>query len=185
MFRILVSTKKRELKLCILLRISSRVTTLLEIINFLKVTTMKISFTSGLTIFFYLDAEYFDSLAFVFVSVNVSNIFTCLKGFSSFLQSSSPDSKDAKGINSVAYIRAPAIGSTCTRDSYAKNISAEDISSAGGVYVKGTIVRGTYTESIYVHDASAIKYLEMHLQSFQILEVKLFETGLEIGVKTG
>ena len=182
---IFVSSKKRELKPCALLETSSGVTTLLEVINSSGVTTMNTSFTSGPAIFSCLDAGYSDILASVSASVNASNMSTRSGGFLGFPRPSSSDGKGAKSTDKVACIGAAGIGSTCTRDTCARGTDAGDTSFAGGVCVKGAFVGGACAESTYAGGASAIEHSEMHLQSFRISEVKLFETGLETGVGAG
>ena len=146
---------------------------------------MNTSFTSGLAIFFCLDAGYLDILASVSTLVNASNMLTHSKGFPSFLRPSSSDGKGNKGTNRVACIGTANIGSTCTRDTCARAIGARDTSSARGACVKGAFVRGAYVESICARSVGAVEHLEMYLQFFRILEVKLFGIGLETGIGAG
>ena len=182
---IFVSSKKRELKPYVLLGTSSGVTTLSEMINSSRVTTMNTSFTSSPAIFFCLDEGYSDILASVSVLVNASNMSTRSGGFPGFPRPSSSDGKGAKGTDRIACIGAAGIGSTCTKDTCARGTGAGDTSSAGGAYVKGAFVGGACAESTCASGASAVEHSGMHLQSFRILEVKLFGTGLEIRVGAG
>ncbi len=131
---------------------------------------MNTSFTSGPAIFSCLDAGYSDILASVSASVNASNMSTRSGGFPGFPRPSSFDDKGAKGTDRVACTGVASIGSTCARGT-----GAGDTSSAGGACAESTCAGG----------ASAVEHSEMHSQSFQILEVKLFRTGLETGVGAG
>ena len=159
--------------------------TLSEVINLLGVTTMNTSFTSGPAIFSCLDVGYSDILAFVSASVNASNMSTRSGGFPSFLRPSSSDGKGAKGTDRVAYTETAGIKSNYTRDTCARGTSARDTFFAGGACVKGVFVRGACTENTCAGGASAIKHSGIHSQFFQILEVKMFGTGLETGVRAG
>lgn len=176
---IFVLSNKGGRKPYILFRKSLRIANFLEIINSLKVTIMKTSFTSGLTIFSCLDTECFYSLVFVFLLINAPNISTCFERFFSFLQPSSPDDRSTKSTNKVACIRAANIVSTYIRDTCAKSTNAKNTSFAGDVYIKNAIIKGAYTENTYVKNVSTVKNLGIHLKSFLILEIKLFDTGLE------
>lgn len=63
------------------------------------------------------------------------------------------------------------LGDAYTRGSYIKSASTE------GAYIAGTC-NSTCSETICISGPSAIERLKIHLQFFQILEVK--DTGLEI-----
>lgn len=91
--------------------------------------TMKTSFISSLAIFSFIDARYLDSLASVFVFVNILNIIPYSKSSLGFLQPSLFNSKSTKSINKIAYIRSDNIRSTCIRNIYAKSIYTRDIFS--------------------------------------------------------
>lgn len=65
------------------------------------------------------------------------------------------------------------------RDICVKSNCIEDVSN------KDRFVRSTYTENNCTKSISIFKYLEMHLQFFQVLGVKLFETGLETKILAG
>lgn len=54
---------------------------MLEILNFLRIIILKISFASSLAISSYLDIQYWDSLIFISLLVNTSNILTYSKNF--------------------------------------------------------------------------------------------------------
>ncbi len=84
-------------------------------------------------------------------------MLSCFKGFLGCLQ---PRSLSVKDIN----IRGASVGST---------------------FAVKACVRGTCIESTCVNSVNAVKYSEIHLQSFWILKVKLFNTGLEIRVGAG
>ena len=111
--------------------------------------TINISFTSGLVIFSYLNAGYFNILLFVSALVNASNISTRFGHFPRFLRPSLSDDKGVKGINRVAYTGTAGIGSTYIRDTYARGTGAGDTFSARGACVKDVFVGGTCAESTY------------------------------------
>lgn len=67
------------------------------------------------------------------------------------------------------YIKAP-----CARDVYIKSVFIGVVCNSNAC-IKVTCARS----------ASAVKHLGLYLQSFQILEVKLFRTGLGTKVKVG
>lgn len=110
--------------------------------------TIKISFINGLTIFFHSKLRYLNSLAFVSLSIKVSNILTCSRDFLDFLQlylifntkgtkgtnldtmlacssyfldslqSSLSDDKSVKNIDRGIWIKATSIGTTCIKNTY-------------------------------------------------------------------
>lgn len=84
---------KQKLKTYILLKIFLRVTTISRVTNSSGITTLKISFMSGLAISFYLDAGYWNSLVFVSLLVNTLNILTFSGSFLDCLQLESFDNK--------------------------------------------------------------------------------------------
>lgn len=134
-----------------------------NMINFLKVTTIKIFFTSGLAIFSYLNIGYLDSLIFVSVSLNGSNISTCFDKFLDFLQPSLFNDRDAKHIKKVTYIVVVNITNTSTRNTYTRSIGAEDISSTKGTYGKDAFIGNAYTKNTYIRGANTIEYSKIHL----------------------
>lgn len=69
------------------------------------------------------------------------------------------------------------IGNVSIRDTYRQGVCIDNISS------KKTYARSTYIGDIYMDSNDAIESLEIHLQSFQILEAKLFSTRLETGIE--
>lgn len=89
------------------------------------------------------------------------------------------------------------IGAADAKDASAKGFGAKSasIKNAGtkiicikDTYIKSTCFRdacndGACTEGTCARSVSAVKQLEMYLQSFWISEVKLFETRLETGVR--
>lgn len=66
------------------------------------------------------------------------------------------------------------------------DLFAAEGADAKNAYTKSTksvCTRSVCIKNSYVENVSAVEYLEMHLQSFQIPKVKLFETRLEIRVR--
>lgn len=145
--------------------------TLSEITNFLWVITFKTFFKSGTAIFFWWDAGYLDSCIFVFLLAYAPNILTSFWGF---LSSKQPDLLVLGGVDvestcikifkdicgKFPYIGDASIGDTCHRD----------------VCISNTSTKRTCSSII------AIELLEINLQSFLILKVKLFSTWLDIEV---
>lgn len=80
---------------------------------------------------------------------------------------------------------ALSIESFCIRNIYTRNIGAINLSLTVGVYIKSAFVKAIYSKNIYAKSAYTIKYSKMHLQFFQILEIKLFETRLETKIGVG
>ena len=105
---------------------------------------------------------------------------TCSKGFSGFPRPSSSDGKGAKGTDRVVCTRAASIEST-----YTSGTGAGDTFSTGSACVKGAFVGSACAESTCTGGASIVEHSRIHLQFFQILEVKLFGTGLETKVGAG
>lgn len=166
MFKIFASSKKWELKPYTLLRTSSEMTTLLEIISFLKVMTIKLSFTNGPTIFSCLDARYLNNLVSISALINASNMLTHFGNFSGFPWPSFFDGKGTKGTNRVVCIETADIKSIYTKNTYAKSTDIKNIFFAKSIYIKHAIVRSACIKNIYIGDASAVEHLKMHLQSF-------------------
>lgn len=158
-----------------------------KVINFLEMTILKTLFLSSPVIS-------------VFLLVNVSNLSTCFKSFLSFLQLCLINTRSAKDadirnicnkgvIIGSTYTRITCIESVCLKDIYIKGISFKNacIKSAGtkATYIKSTFVGVAYIKNICAGNTSIINHSKIHLQSFPILEVKLFQTGLENKARVG
>lgn len=91
MHRSFILSIKRGLNTCVLLGISSGVTTYAEVTTFLGVTnssgvtTLKTSFASWPAFFSSLDAGYSNSLASASPTISASNMLTRFEGFPGFL----------------------------------------------------------------------------------------------------
>lgn len=87
-----------------------------------------------------------------------------------------------KVINIVnTYTRSSSTTNICFRKTGIKNTYTKKI-CAKEVYIKGIFVRASCAKTNYTKNTSIVKYLGMHSQSFQILEIKLFKTRLKIEV---
>lgn len=73
-----------------------------------------------------------------------------------------------------SYTRSACIRDSCVRDTCIGDTSAYTASA----YTKSTYAKNAFfVKSAYISTDNAIKHLEIYLQSFRILEVKLFGTG--------
>lgn len=131
-----------------MLKIFLKIITLLGITNSLRIIILEMFFLNSLVIF-------------VFLLVNISNLLTYFRGFSSFLQlylsttkhvkSADWDiiltwpklfnSKNTRNIVRSTYIEVANIGSIYIKNIYAnKDTSAKKSSFARGTYIKGVFV---------------------------------------------
>lgn len=53
---------------------------------------------------------------------------------------------------------------------------------ARAFYIKGIDIERAYNESTCISSPGAVKYLEMHLQSFWILEVEDIRLKIQVGI---
>lgn len=120
---------KQKLKTYILPNISSKVTTLLGVTNYLGVTTLKTAFASGLTISPCLDVGYLNNLASVSPLINVSNMLTYLWDFLDYLQLGLFGMKSINVENTCT--RGTCIGDTYTEDVYIGRACTESICVSG------------------------------------------------------
>lgn len=89
-----------------------------------------------------------------------------------------------------ASIRVICIGSTYFSNICARGICARNVFSAINTCIKTAGHQNTYLkdigkESTCIGGAGAVKHSKIHFQSFLILEVELFRTGLMTGVRVG
>lgn len=141
-----ILSKKRELKISLLLEIFLWMMICLEVMIFTGMTnssrmkTLKKSFLDSSAIFSYLNTKYWNSWASLFLSVNISNLFdrniilTCFEYFLGYLH------LILFGVNGAN------IGRAYTRGTYASSIYAKDIC------IRRTYIRSTYIGSIYIGD---------------------------------
>ena len=194
---------------CLLLKILSRVTTLLEVTNFARST-------SCLVIFSCLDVKYLDNLISLSLLVYAPIMLTYFKSFPSFLLFLLTKKKDAKGTDvsglwlssacagyffikgagtEGAYIADTCIGKACIGSTCIGSISITCACIKDASIKKTCIkrVESTYSKDAYAEvscagDArgvSAINSLGIHSQSSQILELRQCSTILKIGVRAG
>lgn len=112
-----------------------------------------------------LNAGYLDSLAFVSLLVNTSNILRYSESFLGYLQPKSFNTKSTHAKN--VYIKGAFEGNT----------------SANNVYIGKKCIKNTSIGIAYINITGIIKRLKIHLQSFWILEIK--NARLEIQKEVG
>lgn len=107
--------------------------------------------------------------------------------FPGFLQSCSTNIRGAKGVNvGIICIRGSCVRSTyikvfCSKITCVENVNIGDICGRNacikGVGSESTGIRGTSIKNSYIKSTDAIEYSKIHLQSFLISKVKLFDKG--------
>ena len=87
------------------------------------------------------------------------------------------------------YIRSSGTKGDCIRGTYTRDTYISNTYDVG-TYIRYTGIEGTYNINIYIiHTCigciNAVKHIEIYLQSSQILELRLFGTGLETIIRIG
>lgn len=130
MHKFFISFTRRKLYFYVLLEIFlgvtslSKVEILSKITNFLDLTILKTFFASSLVIF-------------VFLPVNLSNLFTCFRSFLGFLQ------------QCLTSIKSSDITKICTRQTCANSAYITDFST----YASNVCIEGAGTKSTYIRGA--------------------------------
>lgn len=132
-------------------------TTLLKITNFSELTTC-------LTIFFYLDMKYLNSLIFLFLLVYAPNILIYSKGFLNSLPSLSTKKKSAKNTD----VGSSWLGNTFARDYSIKDASIKDI------YITDIYIRKTSTGNTYI---GSISVIFAYIKSISTKEISIENTN--------
>lgn len=138
---------------------------------------------------------------------NRNAILSYFRHYLGYLQASLFSIKDADAKSACArsiYIRNACSRNICTkgictRDVYAKDACIRDIcmrvtyiehifavgACARKVYIKSAYIKSIYVRDTFIRGVGTIYCLRIHLQSFQILEVEQYDTGLETKVEVG
>lgn len=111
---------------------------------------------------------------------NENVVLTSSRGFLNCLQACLAKIKNVKSDD----IRGACTQSTC----FMENMSAGHAYSIEVTYVWSFYIKNVCARDVCIGDicdVNTVKCLEIYLQSFQILEMRLFSTRLEIRVETG
>lgn len=106
---------------------------------------------------FGLDAIYLDSLAFLFLLVNMLNLLNTIwiysRYFLGYPWSYLISNKSIKNTNRDSYIKATNIKYIYIRNIYIKNICTSDI-SAKNIYIKSAFIKSIDGKSVYIKSDS-------------------------------
>ena len=169
-----ISFTKPELKICVLLKTSSEVTSLLEVIvsYVLLRTSSKVTSLSGVAVSCILLRTFSEVTFLSGVTVSLAEV-TCFAG-----------STCVKGAGiEGASIEGAGIGAACTNGACIGDAST----CTGGAYIGAwdADIRDEFIGDIYVRYAGGVgtvKRLGIHLQSSQILEFRQYSPALETKV---
>lgn len=124
---------------------------------------MRIFFTSGLVMFFYLKLRYLDNLVFISLFVNVLNILTCSKNFSSFLQLYlTSGTRNVKSTNLNTILACSRYFSNNSQPSLSDDKGFKDIDTYIKIVttsIENTYIKNTYAKSISTQNTSHLKCL--------------------------
>lgn len=82
------------------------------------------------------------------------------------------------------YVKGIGTKGASIENTYIKGISTTGI-CARDICITNIFLGAVCAKNTYTRGPNTIEYLKMYLQSFLILEVKLFRIGLETGIRIG
>lgn len=156
----------------------------------LSIYLIKKLFLNISEILFYSNIVYYSwvsALLFIYLSIkkqksNVDTIWISSKCFLYCLLSNLFAAKDVNVKNVyIGSIKSFCIGDTYTRNIYTRSNCIKIIFSTLSTYIKNasfnsTSIKDTNKKTAYARNIYSIKSLKIHLQSFLILEIELFDT---------